>query len=410
MNTSSESLFSQLAKQAGLMTQEQLLAIKKQENSLQIGVPKETTFQENRVPLSPMAVQLLVQNGHKVKIESNAGVNANFENYEYSQVGGEIVYDAKSVFESDIVLKVAPPTNDEIDFLSKGQTLISAINIGKKKKEMIQRLLKKGVNAVGYEFLRNHEGALPIIRSMSEIAGRASVLIAAEYLSHYNNGKGELFGGIPGIQPTQMVIIGAGAVGEYATRAALGLGASVRVFDNSIYKLRRLEHSIGHRIHSSTIIPSVLASALAECDVAIGALRGDDYVSPCVVSDPMVQNMRKHALIIDVSIDQGGCFETSSVTNHKMPVFEKYDILHYCVPNIPSRFARTASYALSNIFTPLLLGIAQDGGFDNYLSRHEGLQFGTYIYKGNLTNFKLGEQYQLPAKELVFLLAGIHNK
>lgn len=407
MNSASDPLFSELAKQASLMTQEQLLAIKNLSKSIQIGIPKETTFQENRVPLTPMAVQLLVQNGHKVIIETQAGHNANFEDIDYSKVGAEIVYDTKKVFEANIVLKIAPPTNEEIDYLNKGQTLISAINIGKRKKEMVSRLMQKNVNAVGYELLRNEEGSLPIIRSMSEIAGRASVLIAAEYLSHFHNGKGELFGGIPGIQPTQVVIIGAGAVGEYAARAALGLGASIKIFDNSIFKLRRLEQSLGHRIHSSTIIPSILASALAECDVAIGALRGNDYLSPCVVSEPMVQNMKKHSLIIDISIDQGGCFETSVATNHKMPVFEKHGVLHFCVPNIPSRFARTASYALSNIFTPLLLGIGQKGGFENYLSQDEGLQAGTYIYKGNLTNFKMGEQFQISAKELVFLLVGL---
>lgn len=407
MNSASDPLFSELAKQASLMTQEQLLAIKNLSKSIQIGIPKETTFQENRVPLTPMAVQLLVQNGHKVIIETQAGHNANFEDIDYSKVGAEIVYDTKKVFEANILLKIAPPTNEEIDYLNKGQTLISAINIGKRKKEMVSRLMQKNVNAVGYELLRNEEGSLPIIRSMSEIAGRASVLIAAEYLSHFHNGKGELFGGIPGIQPTQVVIIGAGAVGEYAARAALGLGASIKIFDNSIFKLRRLEQSLGHRIHSSTIIPSILASALAECDVAIGALRGNDYLSPCVVSEPMVQNMKKHSLIIDISIDQGGCFETSVATNHKMPVFEKHGVLHFCVPNIPSRFARTASYALSNIFTPLLLGIGQKGGFENYLSQDEGLQAGTYIYKGNLTNFKMGEQFQISAKELVFLLVGL---
>lgn len=407
MNSASDPLFSELAKQASLMTQEQLLAIKNLSKSIQIGIPKETTFQENRVPLTPMAVQLLVQNGHKVIIETQAGHNANFEDIDYSKVGAEIVYDTKKAFEANIVLKIAPPTNEEIDYLNKGQTLISAINIGKRKKEMVSRLMQKNVNAVGYELLRNEEGSLPIIRSMSEIAGRASVLIAAEYLSHFHNGKGELFGGIPGIQPTQVVIIGAGAVGEYAARAALGLGASIKIFDNSIFKLRRLEQSLGHRIHSSTIIPSILASALAECDVAIGALRGNDYLSPCVVSEPMVQNMKKHSLIIDISIDQGGCFETSVATNHKMPVFEKHGVLHFCVPNIPSRFARTASYALSNIFTPLLLGIGQKGGFENYLSQDEGLQAGTYIYKGNLTNFKMGEQFQISAKELVFLLVGL---
>lgn len=401
--------FRDLAKEASLMPQEQLQAIKDRKHQICIGVPKETTFQENRIALSPMAVQLLVQNGHRVLIESNAGKKSNFSDYEYSQAGGEILANTKEVYDCDIVLKVAPPTVDEIAFFKPNQVLISAINIAKNKKELVSRLMTKGISAVGFELLQDDEGTLPIIRSMSEIAGRASVLIASEYLSRYANGKGELFGGIPGIQPTQMVIIGAGAVGEYALRAAMGLGASVKVFDNSIYKLRRLEKAIGQRIHSSTIIPFILDKALSNCDVAIGALRSENGLSPCVVSEAMVQNMKERSIIIDISIDQGGCFETSEITNHKMPIIEKHGVIHYCVPNIPSRFARTASYALSNIFTPLLLQIGNEGGYEKCLPLQSGLQNGTYIFKGNLTNFQMGKQFGMTSKELIYLLAGLNS-
>jgi alanine dehydrogenase len=407
MSNVSNPSFEELAKQASLLPQEKLLAIKKNKNTLTIAIPKESTFQEHRVPLSPMAVQLLTQNGHTVKLESTCGDKANFSDLDYSKIGGEIVFDKKALYEADIILKVAPPTDDEIELMRPNQLLISAIQLVRTKEETFKKLLAKNITAVGYEFLRNDEGLLPIIRSMSEIAGRASVLIAAEYLSHYNSGKGELFGGIPGIQPTQIVIIGAGAVGEYATRAAIGLGASVKVFDNSIEKLRRLEHNIGNQIHSSTIIPQILSSALANCDVAIGALRSPLGLSPCVVSENMVENMREKAIIVDISIDQGGCFETSEATNHKMPVFEKHGVLHYCVPNIPSRFSRTASYALSNIFTPLVQQIAHDGGVDECLRNHEGLRQGTYIYKGKLTNEILAERYSIPNREIEFLLAGL---
>ena len=407
MSQLSNPSFEELAKQASLLPQEKLLAIKKNKNSITIGIPTETTFQEHRVPLSPMAVQMLVQNGHTVRMQSNCGEKANFSDYEYSQAGAEIVDSAKEAFEVDLILKVAPPTDDEIKWMKPKQVLISAIQLVRSREDYIGKLMAKGITAVGYEFLRNDEGVLPVIRSMSEIAGRASVLIAAEYLSNYHNGKGELFGGIPGIQPTQVVVIGAGAVGEYAIRAALGLGASVKVFDDSIHRLRRLEHSIGMRIHSSTMIPSILASALKECDLAIGALRSPIGYSPCVVSEAMVQQMRPKSMIIDISIDQGGCFESSEPTNHKMPVFEKHGVLHYCVPNIPSRFARTSSYALSNIFTPLIQQIAEEGGIDACLSQHSGLRQGTYIYKGKLTNAVLGERYGIAAKEIEFLLAGI---
>ncbi|MEY2924397.1 MAG: hypothetical protein RLZZ337_945 [Bacteroidota bacterium] len=407
MSIISNPSFEELAKQASLLPQEKLLAIEKNKNKLSIGIPKETTFQEHRVPLSPMAVQLLVQNGHQIRLETGAGEKANFSDLEYSKLGAEIVVDKQNVYESDIILKVAPPTDIEIGYMRPNQVLISAIQLVRTREDLIHKLLEKNVTAIGYEFLRNDEGVLPIIRSMSEIAGRASVLIAAEYLSNYNSGKGELFGGIPGIQPTQIVIIGAGAVGEYAVRAALGLGATVKVFDNSIARLRRLELSIGQRIHSSTIIPSILANALSNCDVAIGALRSPLGYSPCVVSETMVENMREKSIIVDISIDQGGCFETSEATNHKMPVFEKHGVLHYCVPNIPSRFSRTASYALSNIFTPLLQQIADDGGIDACLRNHYGLREGTYIYKGKLTNELLSDKFNIPKREIEFLLAGL---
>ncbi len=407
MGSVSNPSFGDLAREASLQPQEKLLALGKDNKSLSIGIPKETIFQEHRVPLSPMAVQLLVSQGHEVKIESNCGDKANFKDIDYSNSGGEIVFDTKSVYSCDIILKIAPPTEEEIDLMKHGQIVMSALQMVRTSEVIIKKLLSKNITAIGFEFLRDDDGSLPIIRSMSEIAGRASVLIAAEYLSNYNSGKGELFGGIPGIQPTQIVVLGAGAVGEYAIRAAFGLGASVKVFDNSLEKLRRLEKSLGSRVHSSTIIPQVLAKALSECDVAIGALRSPLGLSPCVVTEEMVTNMRPKSIIVDVSIDQGGCFETSEATNHKMPVFEKHGVLHYCVPNIPSRFSRTASYALSNILTPLLIGISNDGGIDECLRNHEGMRAGTYMYKGKLTNSVLSDQYNIPCREIEFLLAGL---
>ena len=407
MGNVSNPSFGDLAREASLQPQEKLLALGKNKKALSIGVPKETIFQEHRVPLSPLAVQLLVSQGHEVKIESNSGDKANFKDLDYSNSGGEVVFDPQSTYECDIVIKIAPPTEEEIDLMKHGQILISALQMVRTNDIILKKLLAKNVTAIGFEFLRDDDGSLPIIRSMSEIAGRASVLIAAEYLSHYNSGKGELFGGIPGIQPTQIVVIGAGAVGEYAIRAAFGLGGSVKVFDNSIEKLRRLEKSLGCRVHSSTIIPQVLSKALSECDVAIGALRSPLGLSPCVVTEEMVTGMRPKSIIVDVSIDQGGCFETSEATNHKMPVFEKHGVLHYCVPNIPSRFSRTASYALSNILTPLLDRLADDGGIDEYLRNHEGMRDGTYIYKGKLTNKVLADRYNLPCREIEFLLAGL---
>ena len=398
--------FKELAKEAEFQTQEKLLEVKKKNHGLQIGIPKEISYQENRVPLSPLTVQLLVNNGNELIIESNAGLGANFTDIEYANAGAIIAQTPQEVYKAEIILKVAPPTETEIGYLKPNQILISALQLTNISEEFILQLMNKKIIAIGYEFFRDYSGALPIIRAMSEIAGRASVLIAAEYLANSNFGKGELLGGIPGLQPTEVVILCAGAVGEYATRAALGLGAHVKVFDHSLYKLRRLEANIGQRIYSSTIIPQILAKALVQCDVAIGALRSPEGRSPNVVSEEMVQNMRPKSLIIDVSIDQGGCFDTSIVTNHKHPTFEKHGVIHYCVPNIPSRFARTASYALSNVFTHMLLEWGEEGSFKELLWAQKGIRRGVYIYKGHLTNFYLGKRLNIKHKDIDFLLAG----
>ena len=407
MSSLSNPSFGDLAREASLQPQEKLVRVSDAMNSLSIGIPKEITYQENRVPLSPMAVQLLVDQGHSIQLESGCGEKANFTDLDYSSAGGEILIDKESIFKNDIILKVAPPTDDEIGYMKPNQILISALQMVRTKESMVKQLISKNITAIGYELIRDDEGALPIMRCMSEIAGRSSVLIAAEYLSNFNAGKGELFGGIPGVQPTKVVIIGAGAVGEYAAQAAIGLGASVKLFDNNINKLRRIEKNLGSRISSSTIIPKTLAKAISECDVAIGALRSPLGYSPCVVTEEMVTQMRDQAIIIDVSIDQGGCFETSNPTDHQNPVFEKHNVLHYCVPNIPSRYSRTASYALSNIFTHLLSSISSDGGFETYLKYHEGLRAGVYLYKGKLTNKLIANRFNLPSSEIEFLLAGI---
>lgn len=407
MSSISNPSFGDLAREASLQPQEKLVPLSANNASFSIGIPKETTYQENRVPLSPMAVQLLVELGHSVQLESGCGSKANFTDLDYSAVGGEIIDDKKTIYQNELVLKVAPPTDSEIDMMRSGLILISALQYIKTQDSMIRKMIAKNITAIGFELLRDDEGALPIIRSMSEIAGQASVLIATEYLSNFNAGKGELFGGIPGIQPTKVVIIGAGAVGQFAAKSALGLGASVKIFDNNINKLRRIEKSVGSRIYSSTLIPKALSKAIAESDVAIGALRSPLGFSPCVVTEEMVSRMRDKSIIIDVSIDQGGCFETSEPTDHLNPTFEKYGVLHYCVPNMPSRYSRTASYALSNILTNLLISISSSGGVKSYLREHDGFRAGTYLYKGKLTNKNIAERFNLPCSELEFLLAGM---
>ncbi|MFY7707204.1 MAG: alanine dehydrogenase [Flavobacteriales bacterium] len=394
-----------LAKEAALMPQEELLAISNRTHHLVIGIPKETYFQERRVALVPESVGLLVANGHEVIVESNAGKESNFQDHDYSEAGARIVYSAEEVFKADIILKVAPPSESEITLMPGRQTLISAIHLPIQKSEHFRLLQSKKITAIAWDFIKDETGIFPVVRAMGEIAGNTSVLIAAEYLSHTHNGQGLMFGGISGVKPTEVVIIGAGTVAEFAARAALGLGASVKIFDNSIYRLRRIQNDLGVRLWTSTIQPSELASALASADVAIGAIHTSQNRTPVVVSEDMVSNMKYGSVIVDISIDQGGCFETSRVTTHDKPTFKEHGVVHYCVPNIASRVSRTASYALSNIFAPILLSMGDEGGITNLVKHQEGFQHGVYMYNGVITHEGVANMFDLSWKPLKLLIA-----
>jgi alanine dehydrogenase len=405
MKTSKELLAS--LTQTALMPQEEMLEIGRKKGKLFIGIPKEISFQENRVALVPDAVALLVNNGHRIIVETNAGKMANFQDHDYSEAGAQIVYSAEEVYKADIILKVAPPSPQEIEMMQQRQTLISALQLTVQPEDFLKQLIAKRITAVAFDWIQDQDGIYSVIRSMGEIAGGTSILIAAEYLSNVNNGQGAILGGISGISPTEVLILGAGTVGEFATRAALGLGASVKVFDNNIYRLRRLQSDIGTRVFTSVIQPRVLAKHLKTADVVIGAIRAQQGRTPCVVSEEMVSEMKVGSVIIDVSIDQGGCFETSEVTNHTRPVFRKHGVIHYCVPNIASRVSRTASYALSTIFAPILLSIGEEGGVENMLRRDAGVRNGVYLYNGTLTNQVLGEMFKLPYKDINLLMAAL---
>ena len=390
-----------------LIPQEEKLELKNQAKSLFIGVPKEITFQESRIAIVPDAVQLLVSHGHEVIIESKSGEGANFLDSEFSEAGAKIVYDTKEIYQADIILKVEPPTIEEIEMMKGRQTLISALQITTRSKKFIEKLAQKKINCLAYEFIQDDSGMMPLIRSMSEIAGNTSILIASECLSNANLGKGLMLGGIAGVTPTEVVIIGAGTVGEFAARSAMGLGASVKVFDNSLSKLRRLQNDLNTRVFTSIIQPKVLQKALRRADVVIGALRSNDKRTPCVVSEQMVSQMKDGSVIIDVSIDQGGCFETSQLTNHAKPTFNKYGVVHYCVPNIPSRVARTASYSLSNLLSPIILKAGDFGGLDNVIVSDVGLRQGVYICHGMLSNKMVAEWFNLDYKEIDLIIASI---
>jgi len=394
--------------QTALMPQEEMLEVAKKKGQLLIGIPREISFQENRVTLVPDAVSLLVNNGHHVIVETNAGKMSNFQDNDYSEAGAQIVYTPEEVYKSaEIIIKVAPPSLEEIECMRPKQTLISALQLTVQPESFVRNLMNKKVTAIAFDLLKDEEGIFSVIRSMSEIAGGTSILIAAEYLSNVNNGQGSILGGISGISPTEVIIIGAGTVGEFATRAALGLGASVKVFDNSVYKLRRLQSVLGSRIFTSIIQPRVLAKHLKTADVVIGAMRAKEGRTPLVVTEEMVAEMKVGSVIVDISIDQGGCFETSKPTNHTNPVFRKHGVIHYCVPNIASRVSRTASYALSTIFAPILLDVGEEGGIDKMLKHNIGVRNGVYIFNGSLTNKYLGEHFKLKYKDIDLLMAAI---
>ncbi|MCR9173548.1 MAG: alanine dehydrogenase [bacterium] len=400
-------LLKQLMQQGSLLPKEETLEVARKKGSLFIGIPRETSFQEKRVALVPDTVSLLVANGHRVKVESKSGDGANFTDNDYSEAGAEIVYDTKEIFHCDLIFKVAPPSADEVEMMRGDQTLISALQISIQPKKILQELMQKKVTAIAWDYIRDESGVFPVVRTMGEIAGTSAVLVAANLLNTFNGGKGMMLGGIPGVQPAEVVIIGAGSAGESAARAAIGLGCSVKVFDNSISRLRRLQNDLGSRVFTSVIQPKVLAKSLMRADVAIGALRAPLGRTPCVVTEQMVSDMKAGSVIVDISIDQGGCFETSNITNHNKPTFVVHDVIHYCVPNIPSSVSRTASFALSNIFSPLLMDMGSCGGPKDMIVKNPGFRGGVYIYKGVLTSEVLGKVFDLNYKDIELLLMGM---
>lgn len=382
-----------------LLPQVEKLELARKKGDLFIGIPKETSHQERRICLTPDAVNSLVCNGHRIIIEAGAGESSSYSDKEYSEAGAQVTNDTRKVFGCPMILKVEPPTLAEINMMNNETILISAIQLKTQRKAYFEALIKKKITALAFEYIRDVDETYPIVKSLSEIAGTASILIAAELMISNELGKGLLFGNITGVPPTEVVILGAGTAGEFAARTAIGLGANVRVFDNSITKLRRLQNSLTQRIFTSTIQHKTLMKALRRCDVAIGAMRGMDR-SPIVVTETMVEHMKKGAVIVDLSIDTGGCFETSEVTTHEKPTFLKNNVLHYCVPNLPSRYSKTASLSISNIITPYLLKIAENGGFESAIRFDKGLKNGVYTYHGIITNKTIGDWFDIPNNDI----------
>jgi len=405
MSEQQRSGFEELAQESKLYPQESLLQIKKQQNVLYIGIPKENSFQENRLAVTPDGVNLLVNNGHEVRMETGAGKESRFTDKEFSDAGAKIVYSTEEVFKADIILKVEPPTLNEINLMNPGKALISALQLGNQTPEYLKAVNAKKLTALAYEFIEDKAGGMPAVRAMSEIAGSTVMLIAAEYLSNVNNGKGILLGGITGVPPAKVVILGAGTVAEYTARAALGLGVDIQIFDNHIYKLRRLKHALGQQVFTSTLNNVLLNDAIKHADVLIGAMRIEKGKMQIIISEEMVATMKPGSVIIDVSIDQGGCIETSEITTHDNPIFTKYGIIHFCVPNIASRVPRTATTAINNIFVPMLLQASNEGGIDGMIFNNSWFMRGIYAYNGHLTNEHIANKFIIPYKDLNLLIA-----
>ncbi len=386
-----------------LMPKPEMLEIKREKGELFIGVPKETHLQEKRICLTPDAVAALTNHGHKIIIETGAGEGANYSDKEYSEAGAKISYNTEEVFGCNLILKVEPPSINEIKYINPQSVLFSALQLKTQNKKYFEALAKKRITAIAFDFISDEHGVYPVVKSLSEIAGISSILIAAELMSNSSKGNGLLLGNIGGVLPPEVVILGAGTVGEFAARSAIGLGAQVKVFDNSVTKLRRLQHNLGFMVFTSTIQPKTLQKALMRCDVAIGAVRGKTR-TPILVSESMVEQMKDGAIIVDVSIDSGGCFETSEITTHSEPTFVKHGVIHYAVPNIPSRYARTASLSISNIFTPYLLNIGDEGGIEDAARFDKSLQRGMYFYHGILTNKAVADWFSLPYRDINLLI------
>lgn len=387
----------------GLLTQTEMLPLHRRQNSMLIGIPRETTLEENRVALVPSAVASLIRHGHRVIVETGAGLGAHYTDHRFSEAGADIAYSPEQVYKSDILVKIAPPTLAEVELMRPNQIIFSPLQLPIITGEFIERLQFKRVIGLAMEYLRDHNGTFPVVRTMSEIAGMSVMLTAAELMTSASGGKGVLLGGIAGVPPAKVVILGAGGVAESATRVALGLGAEVRVFDNNVGKLMRLQNLVGRRLNTSTMNPQQLEKELLIADVAIGAIHSPTGRTPMIINEDIVSQMKPGAVIMDVSIDQGGVFATSEVTTHSKPTFVKHGVIHYCVPNIASKIARTASIAMSNIITPILLNAGQNG-FDRLLHEESGIRNGVYVFKGVLTNEYLGRRFNLKATNLDLLI------
>ena len=392
--------------QRSLFPEECLLREIARQPRISVGIPKENIDVETRLALTPEGVGIITEEGHSVYIQRGAGEGMSYSDLQFSEAGAFLVDSNSEVYGADIVMKIAPPTIAELNSMQDRSTIMSMLQLSNLSADCIRLMMKKKLNAIAYELIKDEQKAFPVVSSISEIEGSTAINVAAELMSNERGGKGLLLGGIAGITPTEVIILGAGITGTVAARTALALGAQVKIFDHDINKLRKIRHYLGQQVFTSVIQPSVLIKALASADAVIGNLRYINGSERFMVSEGLVKTMKPGSIIIDMSVDQGGCFETSECRTIKNPIFEKHGVIHYCVPNISARVARTSSMALSNIFAPILLKIANSGSVNSAISESSGFRHGAYIYSGMLVNRLIGDYYGITANDIGLLLAG----
>ncbi len=382
-----------------LMPKEEKLEVIRKGKQFSIGVPKETCLNERRTCITPDAVQVLVQHGHEIIIEAGAGQGSFFTDLQYSESGARITKDPKEAFGQDLILKINPPTEEEIEFIKPNSYLVSALQINLRDKDYFLKLAEKKVNAIAFEFIVDQYKQLALVRLVGEIAGTVSILYASELLALSN---GLMLGGITGVRPAEVVVLGAGIVGEFATKAAIGLGASVRVFDNSLSKLRRLHTLVDSRVPTSIIDPKELSKALRRADVVIGALPRLNMTP--IVTEEMVMKMKKGSVIIDITIDNGKVIETSELTTMEDPYVIKHGVIHCGLPNLTSRMPRTTTKAISNFFLSYILNYDEEGGFENMLVRKNDMKQSLYMYKGRHTKKSICDRFGLTYHDINLLI------
>lgn len=364
-----------------------------------IGVPKEVKDHETRVGLVPSGAVGLRENGHDVLVESHAGEGSSLSNEEYEKAGAKIVPTAADVWnKADLVIKVKEPQPSEYKYFRKGLILFTYLHLAPLP-ELTQAMVDSGITGVAYETILEPNGTLPLLVPMSEVAGRMAVQVGAQYLERPNGGRGVLLGGVPGVAPANVAIIGGGIVGTNSARIALGMGAHVSIIDRNLNRLRELDDIFNGFAVTLASNTYTISETLRHSDLVIGAVLIPGASAPKIVRREMIANMERGAVVVDVAIDQGGCFETSHATTHTDPVYFVDNVLHYCVSNMPAAVPHTSTFALTNATFPYLLELANKG-LDRACADHKGLAAGVNIHDGHITYRAVAESQGRSWKDL----------